>query len=66
MPSPSVIGLSKAEVIQRRGPWRHLEAVERAHPNLGGLVQHPAAACPSGLCAGGGVQKRYYEQAKVA
>jgi putative transposase len=26
----SVIGLYKTEVIQRRGPWRHLEAVEFA------------------------------------
>jgi len=26
----SVIGLFKTEVIRRRGPWRHLEAVEFA------------------------------------
>ena len=26
----SVIGLYKTEVIRRRGPWRHLEAVEFA------------------------------------
>jgi hypothetical protein len=26
----SIIGLYKAEVIQRKGPWRHLEAVEFA------------------------------------
>ncbi len=26
----SVIGLFKTEVIQRRGPWRHLETVEWA------------------------------------
>ncbi len=26
----SVIGLFKTEVIQRKGPWRHLEAVEFA------------------------------------
>ena len=27
----SVIGLYKTEVIQRRGPWRHLEAVDTGH-----------------------------------
>jgi transposase InsO family protein len=26
----SIIGLFKTEVIQRKGPWRHLEAVEFA------------------------------------
>ena len=26
----SVIGLFKTEVVRRRGPWRHLEAVEFA------------------------------------
>jgi hypothetical protein len=26
----TIIGLYKAEVIHRRGPWRHLEAVEYA------------------------------------
>jgi hypothetical protein len=26
----SIIGLFKTEVIQRQGPWRHLEAVEFA------------------------------------
>ena len=26
----SIIGLSKTEVIQRKGPWRHLGAVEFA------------------------------------
>ena len=29
----SVIGLYKTEVIRRRGPWRHLEAVELRHSN---------------------------------
>jgi hypothetical protein len=28
-----VIGLFKTEVIQRKGPWRHLEAVELATLN---------------------------------
>ena len=36
----SVIGLYKTEVIRRKGPWRTLEAVEFAHLDVGGLVQH--------------------------
>ena len=40
----SVIALYKTEVIRRRGPWRSLEAVEFATLEVGGLVQHAAAA----------------------
>ena len=35
----SVIGLYKTEVIDRRGPWRHAEAVEFATLDWVGLVQ---------------------------
>ena len=38
----SVIGLFKTEVIQRKGPWRHAEAVEFATLRLGRLVQQPS------------------------
>ena len=40
----SVIGLFKAEVIRRKGPWRTLEAVEFATLTWVGLVQSPTAA----------------------
>ena len=39
----SIIGLFKTEVIQRKGPWRHVEAVEFATLHCG-LVQHASAA----------------------
>ena len=42
----SVIGLFKAEVIRRKGPWRTLEAVEFATTDVGGLVQSPTTARP--------------------
>ena len=51
----SVIGLYKTEVIRRRGPWPHLEAVEFAtlewvdwfnHRRLLGPIGHvPPAEC---------------------
>ena len=52
----SIIGLYKTELIARRGPWRHCEAVELAtlhwvwvhwynHRHLFGLLRHvPPAA----------------------
>ena len=39
----SVIGLYKTEVIRRRGPWPHLEAVGVCDTRMGGLVQPPTA-----------------------
>ena len=51
----SVIGLFKTEVIQRKGPWRHLEAVEFATLDVGRLVQHAAAARTDWLRAAGGI-----------
>jgi hypothetical protein len=47
-----VIGLFKTEVIRRRGPWRHLEAVE--------FVKPPGYVPPAAYAA------RYDEQAVVA
>ena len=62
----SVIGLYKAEVIRRRGPWRSLEAVEYAtldwvdwfnmRPLLGPIGDVPPAE----------FEAQYYQQAAVA
>ena len=50
----SVIGLFKTEVIQRKGPWRHLAAVEFA-THVGRLVQHAPAARTDWLRAACGI-----------
>ena len=52
----SIIGLFKTEVIQRKGPWRHLEAVEFATLDVGRLVQHAPAARTDWLRAAGGIR----------
>lgn len=39
-----IMELYKSEVIARRGPWRHCEAVEFATLQWGALVQPPAPA----------------------
>ena len=52
----SVIGLFKAEVIRRKGPWRTLEAVEFATLDVGGLVQSSTAARADRLRAAGRVR----------
>ena len=62
----TVIGLFKTEVIQRRGPWRSLEAVEFAVLawvhwfNTGRLLEALGDVPPAEY------EARYYEQAKVA
>ena len=52
----SVIGLFKAEVIRRKGPWRTLEAVEFATLGVGRLVQSSTAARSDRLRAAGRVR----------
>jgi transposase InsO family protein len=49
----SIIGLFKTEVIQRKGPWRHLEAVEFATLTWVDWFQHPAAPRTDWLRAAG-------------
>ena len=62
----TVIGLFKTEVIQRRGPWRSLEAVEFAVLawvhwfNTGRLLEALGYVPPAEY------EAQYYEQAKVA
>ena len=52
----SVIGLFKAEVIRRKGPWRTLEAVEFATLDVGRLVQSSTVARADRLRAAGRVR----------
>ncbi len=39
----TVNGLYKAELIDRRGPWRSVDEVELATAEWGPLLEHPAA-----------------------
>ncbi len=60
----SVIGLIKTEAIQRRGPWRTLEAVEFATLAWVDWFQHATAAQAAGVSAA--YEVRYHERAAVA
>ena len=62
----SVIGLFKAEVIQRKGPWRHLEAVEFATLEWVDWFNTRRLLEPIGYVPPAEYEARYYEQAAVA
>jgi putative transposase len=62
----SVIGLFKTEVIQRRGPWRHLEAVEFATLAWVDWFNTRRLLEPLGYIPPAEYEARYYEQAAVA
>ena len=62
----SVIGLFKTEVIQRRGPWRSLEAVEFATLEWVDWFNTRRLLEPIGYVPPAEYEARYYEQAKVA
>jgi putative transposase len=62
----SVIGLFKTEVIRRRGPWRHLEAVEFATLELVDWFNTRRLLEPIGYCPPAEYEARYYQQAAVA
>jgi len=62
----SVIGLFKTEVIQRRGPWRHEEAVEFATLSWVDWFNTRRLLEPIGYVPPAEYEARYYEQAKVA
>jgi len=52
----SIIGLFKTEVIQRKGPWRHLEAVEFATLEWVDWFKLPAVIRTAWLCAARGIR----------
>jgi putative transposase len=62
----SVIGLFKAEVIRRKGPWRTLEAVEFATLTWVDWFNHRRLLGPIGYVPPAEYEARYYEQAAVA
>jgi transposase InsO family protein len=61
----SVLGVYKTDVIQQRGPWRHLEAVEFATLEWG-LVYHRRLLEPIGYVPPAEFEERYYQQAAMA
>jgi putative transposase len=62
----SVIGLFKMEVIRRRGPWRHLEAVEFATLAWVDWFNHRRLLEPLGYVPPAEFEARYYEPTAVA
>ena len=56
----SVIGLYKTEVIRRRGPWRHLEAVEFATPEWVDWFNHRRLLTPIGNVPPAEFEQQYY------
>jgi transposase InsO family protein len=59
----SIIGLFKTEVIQRQGPWRHLEDVEFATLNWVDWFNHRRLLEPIGYVPPAEYEARYYEHA---
>lgn len=62
----SVIGLFKTEVIRRKGPWRHFEAVEFATLEWVDWFNHRRLLEPIGYMPPAEYEARYYEQVAVA
>ena len=62
----SVIGLFKTEVIQRLGPWRHLDAVEIATLTWVDWFNTRRLLEPIGYVPPAEYEAQYYEQAEVA
>jgi putative transposase len=58
----SIIGLFKTEVIQRKGPWRHLEAVEFATLRWVDWFNHRRLLEPIGYVPPAEHEARYYQQ----
>jgi putative transposase len=61
----TVIGLFKAEVIHRRGPWRSLEAVEYATLEWVDWLNHRRLLEPIGNVPPAEAEARYYEQTEA-
>jgi putative transposase len=62
----SVIGLYKTEVIQRKGPWRTIEAVEFATLEWVDWFNHRRLLEPIGDVPPAEYEAHYYQQAAVA
>jgi putative transposase len=64
-PAESVIGLFKAEVIPRRGPWRSFEAVEFATLEWVDWFNNRRLLEPIGNVPPAEAEARYYEQMRT-
>jgi len=62
----SIIGLFKTEVIQRKGPWRHLEAVEFATLRWVDWFNNRRLLEPIGYVPPAECEARYYAQLEPA
>jgi transposase InsO family protein len=62
----SIIGLFKTEVIQRTGPWRHLEGVEFATLEWVDWFNTRRLLAPIGYVPPAEYEARYYEQRRDA
>ena len=62
----SVIGLFKTEVIQRKGPWRHAEAVEFARLRWVDWFNNRRWLEPIGYVPPAEYEAQYYESTRVA
>jgi transposase InsO family protein len=62
----SIIGLYKTEVIERRGPWRHLEAVEFATLEWVNWFVHHRLLEPIGNIPPAEYEKMYYQREEGA
>jgi transposase InsO family protein len=62
----SIIGLFKTEVIQRKGPWRHAEAVEFATLRWVDWFNHRRLLEPIGHVPPAEYEAQYYESTRVA
>ena len=62
----SIIGLFKTEVIQRKGPWRHLEAVEFATLEWVDWFNHRRLLAPIGYVPPSEYEAQYHEQMPAA
>ena len=58
----SIIGLYKTEVIRRRGPWRHLEAVEFATLEWVAWFNHRRLLEGIGYVPPAELEDAYYQQ----
>ena len=61
-----MIGLFKAEVIRRKGPWRSIDTVEGATLTWVDWFNTRRLLEPFGYVPPAEYEARYYEQAKVA
>jgi putative transposase len=62
----SIIGLFKTEVIQRKGPWRHVEAVEFATLRWVDWFNNRRLLEPIGYVPPAEYEAQYYESTRVA